>query len=130
MQGKAYSFGGYVAVNHMIVVEQLASLGVVIEEAENGQEALTMVSASAEGYYDIILMDIQMPVMNGYEASRALRAMGRKDAQEIPIIAMTANAFREDVEEAMQAGMTEHLAKPIEPEKLTDLLLKYIGSAL
>lgn len=117
-----------VELNRLIVKELLSSLDVLIEEAENGRQAVDMFLASSENYYDIILMDVQMPVMDGYEASIALRTMEREDARKVPIIAMTANAFREDVEQAMEAGMTEHLAKPIEPEKLVALLFHYIGT--
>ena len=89
-----------------------------------------MFEASEVGHYAAILMDVQMPVMNGYDASRKVRSLQREDAPTVPIIAMTANAFREDIDEAIGAGMTEHLAKPIEPEKLIALLLRYIGCVI
>ena len=77
---------------------------------------------SRPGYYDAVLMDIQMPVMNGYECARAIRALDRPDAKTIPIVAMTANAFAEDVHSSMDAGMNAHLAKPVDMEKLKDVL--------
>ena len=75
----------------------------------------------------MILMDIQMPVMNGYDAARAIRALNRPDAQSVPIIAMTANAFAEDVQRAKSAGMNEHLAKPIDIDKLKRILKQYLA---
>ena len=80
------------------------------------------------GYYDVILMDIRMPVMSGLEAARQIRAMSRTDAQTVPIIAMTANAYEEDVSQSLAAGMNAHLAKPIEPQVILDTLAEYIGS--
>ena len=77
---------------------------------------------SAENEFDAILMDVQMPVMNGYDATRAIRALQRKDAQEIPIIAMTANAFAEDEKEALKAGMNVHLAKPVNVDVLKQVI--------
>jgi CheY-like chemotaxis protein len=82
--------------------------------AENGQVAVDKFSQSEPGAYDMIFMDVQMPVMNGHEAARAIRALDRPDAREIPIIAMTANAFAEDEREALAAGMSAHVAKPID----------------
>ena len=81
-----------------------------------------MFSGSAENYYDAILMDVRMPVMTGLEATVAIRAMDRPDAKTIPIIAMTANAFDEDVQRSLQAGMNAHLSKPVEPDHLFETL--------
>ena len=81
-----------------------------------------------KGDYDIILMDIQMPEMNGYEAARAIRGMKREDAGRIPIIAMTANAFDEDMKKSIESGMNGHLAKPIDFKELLNMLIKVIGS--
>lgn len=81
---------------------------------------------SEEGEFDAILMDVQMPVMNGYDATRAIRKLTRKDADEIPIIAMTANAFAEDEKEALNAGMNIHLAKPIDIERLKKVIRQYV----
>ena len=81
---------------------------------------------AVEGEFDAILMDVQMPTMNGYEATRAIRALEREDAKSIPIIAMTANAFAEDVKEALDAGMNVHLSKPIDMDLLRRTLNQYI----
>jgi signal transduction histidine kinase/ActR/RegA family two-component response regulator len=101
-------------INRLILIELLEDTRVAIDEAVDGQQALDMFSASDEGYYGLIFMDIQMPVMDGYEATRAIRNLSRPDAKTIPIIAMTANAYREDVENALKAGMNGHIAKPID----------------
>ena len=98
------------------------------ECAENGEIALKMLSEHPAGYYDAILMDVRMPVMDGLTATRRIRESERPDAKTIPIIAMSANVFDEDVEHTMQAGMNAHLGKPIEPEKLYDTLAKLIQS--
>lgn len=79
-----------------------------MEEACDGGEAVLKVSRSEEGYYSLILMDVQMPVMNGYEATKAIRNLDRKDAARIPIVAMTANAFEDDRQEALRSGMNDH----------------------
>jgi CheY-like chemotaxis protein len=86
--------------------------------AGNGQEAVDMFTQHEEGYYDAILMDMRMPVMDGLEATRTIRSMDREDAGTIPVIALTANAFDEDVQRSMQAGLNAHLSKPVEPEAL------------
>ena len=85
-----------------------------------------MFISEAEGYFDAILMDIRMPVMNGLEAARTIRAIDRADAKTIPIIAMTANAFEADIEESLRAGMDAHLSKPIEAAKLYGALAEHI----
>ena len=114
-------------INREIAVEVLKSTNIEIEAAENGKEAVDQFSASANGYYDIILMDIQMPVMNGYDATSAIRSLDRPDARHVPIVAMTANAFAEDVQAAKNSGMNEHLAKPLDVGKLKEVLGKYLG---
>ncbi len=101
--------------------------GIHIEEAHNGEEAVNKFSASEPGYYDVILMDVQMPVMNGYEATTTIRSLDRQDARTIPVIAMTANAFAEDIADSKNAGMDEHLAKPMDVAKLNEILKKYLG---
>ncbi len=101
-------------LNAEILSEMLAMEGAGCELAVNGQEALRMFQESEPGHYDMILMDIRMPLMDGYAATRAIRACGHPRAADIPIIAMTANAFAEDVRDAMEAGMDAHLAKPID----------------
>lgn len=113
-------------LNREIAVEIVGSTGVEIETAIDGQDAVDKVMASEEKYYDLILMDVQMPVMDGYEATRRIRTLGRADTAEVPIIAMTANAFLEDVKQAMEAGMNYHLAKPINIRELMDILDKYL----
>ena len=109
-------------INAEILEALLSREGVVCERTFNGQEALERFRQSRPGYYDAVLMDIQMPVMNGYECARAIRELDRPDAKTIPIVAMTANAFAEDVHSSMDAGMNAHLAKPVDMEKLKDVL--------
>ncbi|WP_207220556.1 response regulator [Cuneatibacter caecimuris] len=101
-------------INRMIVVSILEEQGCKLTEARDGQEALSAFEASSPGYFDLILMDIQMPVMDGYEATRRIRALPRPDAGNVPIIAMTANAFREDIEKALAADMDDVLTKPLD----------------
>ncbi len=113
-------------LNREIAREVLEMAGLTVEEAENGKIAVEMFSAANSGYYSLILMDIQMPVMNGYDAAMAIRALKRSDARRIPILAMTANAFVEDIQAAKAAGMNEHLAKPIDFETLGSVLKKYL----
>lgn len=113
-------------INAEILREILAIENATCEIVENGQLAVERFAASAEGEFDAILMDVQMPVMNGYEATKAIRAMSRKDAGEIPIIAMTANAFAEDEKEALRAGMSVHLAKPVNVELLKAIIRQYV----
>ena len=114
-------------LNREIITEILKLRGLQIEEAVNGKEAVEQFENHPAGYYDMILMDIQMPVMNGHEATRKLRTLEREDAGKIPIIAMTANAFAEDVEAARQAGMNEHMSKPINMRHLMDILQRYLS---
>ena len=109
------------------ILEALLSLeGVSCERTVNGQQVLERFLAAPQGHYDAVLMDIQMPVMNGYDAARAIRALDRPDAKTIPIVAMTANAFAEDVQASMEAGMNAHLAKPIDMAALKAVLEKLI----
>ncbi len=112
-------------LNREIVVEILKEAGLIVEEAENGKEAVDMFEAADVRYYDLILMDIQMPIMNGYDATVAIRTMGKKDSKSIPIIAMTANAFAEDVQAAISAGMNEHIAKPLDLNNLMSCIEKW-----
>lgn len=90
----------------------------VTDLAQNGREAVELFSEKPEGFYDAVLMDIRMPVMNGFEAARAIRSLSRADAKNVPILAMTADAFVGDIKKCFEAGMNGHLAKPIEPQKL------------
>lgn len=113
-------------LNREISRTLIEEMGVLIDEAVDGEDAVKKVSESEENYYDMILMDIQMPKMNGYDATKVIRTMDRQDAGHIPIIAMTANAFEEDVRTALRAGMNEHFAKPIDVQALERLLHKYL----
>lgn len=113
-------------INAEILTELLEIEGAFCEIKENGQEALKRFEEAAPGEFDAILMDVQMPVMNGHDATRAIRASSHKDAKSIPIIAMTANAFTEDVKEALDSGMNAHIAKPIDMELLKMTLNQYI----
>lgn len=101
--------------------------GARCEIVENGQLAVERFADAGEGEFDAILMDVQMPVMNGYEATKAIRALAREDANTIPIIAMTANAFAEDEREALSAGMNVHMAKPIEMDLLKKIVYQYVA---
>ncbi|MBS7009756.1 response regulator [Anaerostipes sp.] len=114
-------------LNREIAGTLIREMGVQVEEAVNGEEAVKKVSESEEGHYDMILMDIQMPRMNGYDATKAIRSMKRGDVQHLPIIAMTADAFEEDVRKAMHAGMNEHFAKPIDVKALEQLVYRYLS---
>ena len=109
-------------INRVIVVEMLSGTGIQIEEARNGREAVELFEQSPPGYYNIILMDVQMPEMDGYEATKKIRDMNRPDAGSVTIIAMTANALKADVEIALNAGMNGHIAKPIDFQSAIKLL--------
>lgn len=104
----------------------LGDAGFTIEIASNGQIAVDMLKASEPGYYQLVLMDVRMPVMNGYEATKAIRSLDNKGLASVPILAMTANAFEEDKQEAMAAGMNGHLAKPINVKVLFGTLDKIL----
>mgnify|MGYP002626698008 CR=1 FL=1 len=107
-----------VLINREIASILLSDMGFVVEQAENGKEAAEKVASSSPGYYDIVFMDIQMPVMGGYEATELIRKLDNKEIANVPIIAMTANAFSEDVKRAKDAGMNGHVAKPIDLDQL------------
>ena len=115
------------ALNAEIAVELLQSIGLKVDWAEDGQKAVEMFEKSAPGSYFAVFMDMQMPVMDGVEATRRIRASDRPD-HDVPIFAMTANAYEEDVSQSLAAGMNAHLAKPIEPQVILDTLAGYIGS--
>ena len=100
--------------------------GAYCEIVENGKLAVERFEHAEKEAFDAILMDVQMPVMNGYDATRAIRALSKEDARKIPIIAMTANAFAEDEKEALDAGMNVHLAKPIDVELLKKVIHQYV----
>lgn len=114
-------------LNAEIAGEILEMSGLTVEFAKNGKEAVDIMTDVADDYYDIIFMDIQMPIMNGYEASRAIRALSGNYPKSVPIVAMTANAFAEDVAAAKNAGMNEHIAKPLDFDQLQKTLKKWLG---
>ncbi len=113
-------------INWEIAQNILSTSGFVVDRAEDGRECLRIFSESELNYYDIILMDIRMPNMNGYQSTEAIRALSRLDAAEIPIIAMTADAFNEDIQRAREAGMNGHIAKPLDFTALLDIIGKHI----
>ena len=115
-----------VEVNREIAKVVLAETGLSVDEAVDGADALQIFSRSENNYYDLILMDVQMPKLNGYEATKKIRELDRADAKNIPIIAMTANAFEEDKANALNAGMNDHIAKPLDIAKLLSTLKKYL----
>ncbi len=112
-------------LNREIAEEVIGSTGVIVESVENGRLAVERFEAVEEGYYDLIFMDIQMPVMNGYDAARAIRGSVKRDGKRIPIIAMTANAFADDVMDSKRAGMNEHIPKPLDFDQLIDCMNRW-----
>ena len=113
-------------LNREIAEELIGVTGASVESAEDGVQAVEMFKESAEGYYDLILMDVQMPHMDGYEATRCIRALGRSDAQKVPIFAMTANAFAEDVQKSREAGMNAHISKPLDIRAVYKQMNRYL----
>ncbi len=112
-------------LNWEIVNELMRMYSVTCTRAENGRVCVKLLQSEPVGTFDLVLMDIQMPIMNGYEASMAIRNMGRAGVDQIPIIAMTADAFTEDVMHCIECGMNAHIAKPVEMDQLLELLAKY-----
>ena len=113
-------------LNYEIASEILAARGIHTERAEDGAVCVEKFNASAAGTYDAILMDMHMPVMDGIEASRMIRKLNHPQAHTIPVIAMTANVFAEDIEKCLSAGMNDHMSKPVDVNNLIELLRKYI----
>jgi len=113
-------------LNMEIAVDLLEMTGVTVETAENGFIAVKMIEGAAENYYDLVFMDVQMPVMNGYEATKNIRLLNRRDCKTLPIIAVTANAFIEDIQKTKEAGMNDHVAKPISFEQLLQAMNTHI----
>jgi CheY-like chemotaxis protein len=113
-------------INAQILIRLLGQKGIKADRAENGQVALDMFTASEVGTYDAIFMDMRMPVMNGLESATAIRALDRADAKTVPIIALTANAFDEDVERSLQSGLNAHLSKPLEPDMIFKTLKRLV----
>ena len=128
LKGRRILLAEDVAVNAEIMMMVLGMREMEADRAENGQIAVDLFAAHEPGYYAAILMDMRMPVMDGLKATRVIRSMEREDAKTIPIIALTANAFDEDVQHSMQAGLSAHLSKPVEPEALFETLEKLIGT--
>jgi signal transduction histidine kinase/ActR/RegA family two-component response regulator/HAMP domain-containing protein len=127
--GKRALLADDVAINRMIVTDLLSSTGIDIDEAEDGEMALRMFENSPEYTYDIIYMDIQMPKMDGYESASAIRALARPDAKTVPIVALTANAFKEDIANAIRHGMNAHLAKPLDIDKMIEVTFKTLAAS-
>jgi signal transduction histidine kinase/CheY-like chemotaxis protein len=116
-----------IEINREIILELLAESGIELETAANGREAVSRFEASEEGRFDVILMDMQMPVLDGCSATREIRKLPRKDASRVPIIAMTANVMQEDISRAMESGMNAHLGKPIELRSMLKVLKDQMG---
>ena len=129
LKGRRFLLAEDILINAEIMKEIIRMKEAEIDHAENGQIALEMFRDHPAGTYDAILMDVRMPVMDGLEAAAAIRALDRPDAASIPIVAMTANAFDEDVQRSLQVGMNAHLSKPVDPEHLYQTLEELIGEA-
>ena len=115
------------SLNMEILRYFLTEQGCQVDEAYNGREAVEKFQASPEGHYQVIFMDVMMPVMNGLEAAHKIRTLGRGDSATVPIIAVSANAFDEDIKRSLASGMTAHLSKPVEPDKLAEMLDRVLG---
>ena len=126
LKGKRILMAEDVDINAEIMEQLIAMREAKIDRAQNGKIAVEMFEKSNFGYYDAILMDVRMPEMDGLEATVRIRALERPDAKTIPIIAMTANAFDEDVQRSLQVGMNSHLSKPVEPGLLYRTLEEFI----
>ena len=113
-------------LNREIAQTILEETGFAVETAPDGTDAVEMVRRAGEFYYDAVLMDVQMPIMDGYEATRTIRALPREDVKTMPIIAMTANAMEEDKETALKSGMNAHIPKPLDVELFLSILGKHL----
>ena len=129
LKGRRILLAEDIFINAEIMKELLAAKEALVDHAENGRIAVEMFTAGGADHYDAVLMDIRMPEMDGLEAARVIRAMDRPDAKRVPIIAMTANAFDEDVQRSLQVGMNAHLSKPVDPELLYQTLEELIFDA-
>ena len=129
LKGRRILLAEDILINAEIMKELLSMKEALIDHAENGRIAVEMFARSEPGYYAAVLMDVRMPEMDGLEAARAIRAMDRPDSAAVPIVAMTANAFDEDVQRSLQVGMNAHLSKPVEPEHLYQTLEELIWEA-
>ena len=128
LQGRHILVVDDVEVNRILLTKILTTLGAVCDTAANGQEAVDKFEASQPGKYDLIMMDVQMPVLNGYEATRAIRGGSHPSAKSVPIIAMTANAFVDDVRDALESGMDAHIAKPVQIDNLKATIQQVLDS--
>ena len=117
-----------IEVNRIIMSEFLSDTSAIIDEAEDGMQAVELFHRSPEQYYDLIFMDVQMPNMDGYEATKQIRATSRKDACTLPIVAMTANAYKEDMEKALDSGMSAHLSKPVDINKVYGIIAEFLSA--
>lgn len=126
LEGRRILMAEDMPVNAEIMIMVLSMRGMTVEHAPNGQDAVNTFANSPPNYFDAVLMDIRMPIMDGLKATESIRALDRPDAKKVPIIAMTANAFDEDVQRSLQAGMNAHLSKPVEPEHLFKTLQELI----
>ena len=126
LEGRHILLAEDMEINADIMTEVLSMRKIETDHAVNGKEAVHLYESKPEGYYDAILMDMRMPEMDGLEATRVIRSLGRGDSETIPIIALTANAFDEDVQQSLQAGLDAHLSKPVEPDILFETLEKLI----
>ena len=126
LEGRKILMAEDMPVNAEIMIMVLSMRGMTVEHAPNGQDAVNTFAQSPPNYFDAVLMDIRMPIMDGLKATESIRALERPDAKTVPIIAMTANAFDEDVQRSLQAGMNAHLSKPVEPEHLFKTLQELI----
>ena len=129
LSGRRVLLAEDMALNAEIMIDLLEMEGIDADHAENGRKAVEMFAASPAGTYAGILMDVRMPEMDGLEAAAAIRALNRSDARRIPIIALTANAFDEDVQRSLQAGMNAHLSKPVDSEQLVRVLGELVYEA-
>jgi CheY-like chemotaxis protein len=126
LSGKRILLAEDMDINREIAVMLLEDMGFVVESVVDGKEAFDKYKSSSPGYYDLIITDIQMPVMDGYELTKAVRGMEDKAYSGIPIVAMTANAFDEDRQASFEVGMNEHIAKPVSIEKLKGVLAMFL----
>jgi CheY-like chemotaxis protein len=117
------------AINAEIATIILEQYGIAVDHAENGRIGADKVKIAEAGHYSAVLMDIQMPVMNGYEATRAIRSFSGEYYQTLPIIAMSANAYDEDIQASLDAGMNAHIAKPFQPADLIKTLYRYMADS-
>jgi len=123
--GKKLLLAEDIEINREIIISLLDELGLIIDEAENGQEAFEKVKADPERY-DLVFMDLQMPKMDGLDATRQIRSLPDEHIKTLPIIALTANVFKEDVEKCLKAGMNGHIGKPVNMDEILEILKKYL----